>query len=587
MSEEGNNNSRRNFITHLAGVTFASAIINSIPFLRGDLAFAEGTFSTFYPQNFPENIETKYQKFENWSGEIQIGSILTCFPKNQDEVVILVNWAKDNGYKVRAKGKMHNWSPLTVQKNEDVQKVILVDLKKYLTHVSVNKTTMPQTVTAQTGVTLEELLTQLENNGLGMTATPAPGVLTLGGVLAINGHGTAIPVLGEQIAQGHAYGSLSNLILSLNAVVWDDTLKKYFVKTFKRSDPDCSAFLTHMGRTLITEVTLQVGVNQHLRCQSRIDIPVSEVFGPPNSSPQNFSNFVDQTGRVEAILFPFTDKPWLKQWSVVEDKPRSSRHVDEPYNYPFTDSLSKGVAGTVAQAVLGNPALTPEFGHLQYEITESGLKLANAFDLYGWSKNLLLYIRPSTLRVTANGYVIMTSRSNIQRVIYEFYTQYQVLISEYEALGQYPMNGPIEIRVTGLDTTQNILTESPVSPPLLSALRPRPDHTEWDVGIWLDILTIPGTSHANEFYRDMEQWIFSNYVGSYAGVRVEWSKGWGYTAKAGWADEEILKMTVPNSYREGQNVDDNWDAAQHILTSHDPYGIFSSPLLDALDGTGG
>ena len=44
---------------------------------------------------------------------------------------------------------------------------------------------------------MEALLTALEARALGLTATPAPGDLTLGGVLAIDGHGTAIPATGE------------------------------------------------------------------------------------------------------------------------------------------------------------------------------------------------------------------------------------------------------------------------------------------------------------------------------------------------------------------------------------------------------
>ena len=43
---------------------------------------------------------------------------------------------------------------------------------------------------------------------------PAPGDITLGGVLAINAHGSAIPGTGETPLAGQTYGSLSNLIRS-------------------------------------------------------------------------------------------------------------------------------------------------------------------------------------------------------------------------------------------------------------------------------------------------------------------------------------------------------------------------------------
>jgi FAD/FMN-containing dehydrogenase len=49
---------------------------------------------------------------------------------------------------------------------------------------------------------------------------PAPGDITVGGMLAINAHGSAIPGTGETRQPGQTYGSLSNPILSLTTVVW-------------------------------------------------------------------------------------------------------------------------------------------------------------------------------------------------------------------------------------------------------------------------------------------------------------------------------------------------------------------------------
>ena len=118
--------------------------------------------------------------------------------------------------------------------------------------------------------------------------------------------------------------------------------------------------------------------------------------------------------------------------------------------------------------------------------------------------------------------------------------------------------------------------------PQLSVLRPRPDHPEWDVAVWLDVLTIPGTSYADQFYRELETWIFGNYTGSYAMARPEWSKGWGYTNTAVWSDPTMLKSTIPNAYRAGQAAGDNWDAALSALDAYDPHRIFANAFLDTL-----
>ena len=156
-------------------------------------------------------------------------------------------------------------------------------------------------------------------------------------------------------------------------------------------------------------------------------------------------------------------------------------------------------------------------------------------------------MRPSTLRVTANGYAILCKRADVQRVIQEFTFRYSTRLNDYRQQGKYPMNGPVEIRVTGVDKPSDVgATRSPQ----MSALRPRPDHPEWDCAVWLDILTLPGTPYADEFYAEMEQWIYSNYS-SYADVRPEWSKGWGYTASGAWTSGPVVDTTVPATFRTG------------------------------------
>src|SRR6185437_13787438 len=106
----------------------------------------------------------------------------------------------------------------------------------------------------------------------------------------------------------------------------------------------------------------------------------------------------------------------------------------------------------------------------------------------------------------------------------EFTGYFQQRLQNYAAAGSYPINGPMEIRVTRLDTA----AASPApgaAPPALCAIRERADHPDWDVAVWFDVLTLPTTPGLGAFYRDLEQFLFANYSGSYAAVRPEWSKG--------------------------------------------------------------
>ena len=194
-----------------------------------------------------------------------------------------------------------------------------------------------------------------------------------------------------------------------------------------------------------------------------------------------------------------------------------------------------------------NPAHAPSFGDLNYNIVAAGLVTTFTYDIWGWSKNLLLYVRPTTLRVTANGYAIVCKRADVQRVIQEFTFRYSTRLNDYRQQGKFPMNGPVEIRVTGLDKPGDVGAPGRRRCPRCGR---GPDHPEWDCAVWLDILTLPGTPYADEFYAEIEQWIYSNYA-SYADVRPEWSKGWGYTASRRVDVEPVDRHEVPNTFRTG------------------------------------
>ncbi|WP_338804492.1 cholesterol oxidase substrate-binding domain-containing protein [Xenorhabdus griffiniae] len=537
----------------------------------------------FNLSNFPKDVTWKTINFKNWSGEISANNMPCCVPKTVEEVISVANWAWKENYKLRPIGQSHNWSPLILGSEKNPKdNIMLMDLSTHLTHVNIEHRAQFSIVTAQPGVLMETLMTQMEEQGLGFTATPAPGDLTLGAVLAINGHGTAIKAVDEIPLPGHTFGSLSNTILSLSAVVWDKESQQYTVKRFERNEPDCAPLLTHIGCALILEVQFQAGKNQRLRCQSFTDIPADELFSLPENAKEKrtFSYFLDQSGRAEIILFPFTKKPWLKVWSVAPTKPATSIEVTTPYNYPFSDNISLNLSDIVEDAVIIFPLITPLMSQIQYQHVHDSLQNKGK-DIWGWSKNLLLYVKPTTLRVTANGYAILTQRTHIQLVMNKFYTQWGALIQQYEEQLRYPINSPLEVRVTGLDDPAEVMVTG-ATVPSLSAIRPRLDHPEWDVAVWIDVLTFPKTPDAIEFFRQLEQWLFNEFDGSYASARVEWSKGWAYGSKTAWEDEEILTKTIPTSLTDGLPADNNWASAVSALQKYDPHHIFRSPLLDRL-----
>ncbi|AXQ27732.1 FAD-binding protein [Solimonas sp. K1W22B-7] len=534
------------------------------------------------PPAFPAGIDLYRQGFENWAGDIRVDALWTCAPARAQDVVVLANWAKAQGWRLRPRGSMHNWSPLALEPGTDCDaRILMVDTTQHLTAMEMVAPLPEAAVRVQAGTMLEDLLGFLELNGCGLAASPAPGDVTVGGMLAIGCHGTGVPAPGETRKPGHTFGTLSNLVVSITAVVWDEGSDSYKLRTLPRSHPHCKALMTHLGRSFVTEVVLRAGANVNLRCQSFMNIPASEMFGAPGSGGRTLASFVEQSGRVEAILFPFTQNPWLKVWTVSPTKPLLSRKVSKPYSYIFADSIPRLVSDLADQVMSGIGAATPVFANAEYLVSSAGLLATLSQDIWGPSKNLMLYVKPTTLRVTANGYAILTSRANIQRVVSEFNTKYQAMMKAWQARGLYPVNGPVEIRVTGLDHPEHVGIPGAESP-ALSAVRPRADHPEWDVAVWLDLLTFPGTPNANEFFREFELWAFAHFSGNYASMRVEWSKGWGYGSEKAWTDPVVLGQHIPQGFRAAAGPGENWDWALQRLDKFDPHRIFSSPMLDRL-----
>lgn len=567
--------SRRRFLK-------TSAIAGAAAWLPAFRISAADAASCTPPPNFPAGIELFQQAFENWSKGIVIDDLWTCAPRSAQECVAVVNWAANNGWKVRPRGAMHNWSPIHVTADTDCNdKVLLLSTTEYLTATSLVTGYATPAVRAQCGVFMEDLLAFLEANNLGMTAVPAPGDVTIGGVLAIDAHGTAVPALGETRQPGHTYGSLSNLILQLTVIVWDKSSNAYVLKTYDRSDRECQALAAHLGRAFVVDAVLQVGVDSHLRCQSFTHITADEMLGPPGSNGRTVERYLDQSGRMEVIWFPFTEKPWLKVWTVSPKKPLFSREVTEPYNYPFSDNIPAEVEELGRSLTRDNKQATPVFGQMMYNVSVAGLAATNSADIWGKSRTVLLYIKPSTLRVTASGYAVVTRRNNVQRVIHDFAEQYKSLVASYEAQGEYPINMPVEIRVTGLDTSADV-DAAPAHDVALSAIAPHKNHPEWDVAVWFDCLSFVGSEKADDFNADMEQWFHSHFDPSDAMVRPEWSKGWGYTTTGAWTSEPYISQTIPDSHTDGQHKNERWNTAIKRLDKLDPARVFSNDFIDRL-----
>lgn len=97
-------------------------------------------------------------------------------------------------------------------------------------------------MSVETGAILEDLLTFLENNGYGIFAYPEIGNITIGGIIAVGAHGTGIM---HKSNPNFRDGSVSNLVMEFDAVVWNHDSNSYALKTFHKMDTDFPDLLVY------------------------------------------------------------------------------------------------------------------------------------------------------------------------------------------------------------------------------------------------------------------------------------------------------------------------------------------------------
>ena len=160
------------------------------------------------------------------------------------------------------------------------------------------------------------------------------------------------------------------------------------------------------------------------------------------------------------------------------------------------------------------------------------------------------------------------------------------MLSDYQGRNEFPINAPLEIRVTDLDSPDHVPAAVGDSPgrPVISSLATDKltEQNGWDVALWLDVLTLPGTKFSNQFFTELEAWFLKHFTGDKARVVPEWSKGWAYTPNGGpWTDPKFLEQ-IRETFTISRESNDNWHYQLTTLAKYDRHNLFLSPLLQKL-----
>lgn len=571
------------------------------------------------PKNFPSQIPLLPKEYRNWAENIHIKNMWVAVPRTYKDILVLANWAYLNDFMLRPKGYSNSWAPITVTRSSSCVNTVLVDTTQFLVQMKMlsSKGTF-RAVQVQTGATIESLQTFLEDHNCALWATPVMGELTVGGVLAVSSHGSGLGGGdGGPIPQGYSSGSMSNLILSFKAVVWDGDKESYVIRKFNRAEKDSRAFLAHMGRAFLTQVTLLVGPAYKLRCQTWSHLSAQkllledgkggeegeedddadedddeeetfeEVEIPDEGEEENetFSSLVDKYHSVDLSVFPYTDQTLVLACSN-RTKHCPAKTVETPYPFSYLENVPRTVSTVISQFLSGRHYLAPMISRLNHQFNSVGLRLSNNEDICGQSKNLQLRYnaKQSITHSYSSGYAILTRRDSLQKVTGDVYRHYKELVDKFSQNWKYPQNEPIQFTVTGLDDPKHLPPFGKFDPPALSITSPlrKKRGKRWDVALWVGINVYPGTRHFDKFMRELESYLFLSYDGEGDGlVRPEWAKAWAFTDDGAWDNHILLRKVIPKTFGT------DWDWAVRRLIYYDPWHIFSNEFLNYLLQTQG
>jgi len=155
-------------------------------------------------------------------------------PSSRQEIVDIVNEARQNGRKLRVVGSGHSILPLAISEG------ITLSLNKYRGVVRVDLGA--KQITVKAGTTLREINTALDSYGLALSVLSCISVQSIAGAFMTGTHGTAVK-----------HGNLATLVVSLEMITADGKVLR-----INRDDELFNAAVMSLGMLgVISEVTIQ------------------------------------------------------------------------------------------------------------------------------------------------------------------------------------------------------------------------------------------------------------------------------------------------------------------------------------------
>lgn len=191
-------------------------------------------------------------------------------------------------------------------------------------------------ITAEAGMTIEELEAFAVSQGLSFETSPVPPFIEVGGAVALGCHGS-----------GRRYGTISDQVVSIDIVTPDGNLRTI-------SERDGSSLLraarVSLGALgLIYRVTFQ--------CEKQFKLKVVNEKLPLDDTIRNIQSLVEAHDYVEVFWFPFCDVVSVRRYDRVPWE-TPNLNVPGPFSRPY-EQLQTALGAFLLREVVKHPRFTP------------------------------------------------------------------------------------------------------------------------------------------------------------------------------------------------------------------------------------
>jgi hypothetical protein len=350
-------------------------------------------------------------QWTNWSGNVSSRPECAFYPETRDDLIAIVNQARQAGKKIRIAGDSHSFSPL-VPTDEHMM------LIRQLNNVTAD-TSDPNNplVTMECGANVFEVDNECRRHGIALPANVVLKTVLYGGLIATGCHGS-----------GWNNVTLSDLVQSIDIIDSSGQLRTY-TEASVGADVMNAARLNLGLFGVIHKMTLRAVPMFNARNIDNVRANMAETLA-------NIKEIVTSHDYVDLFWWPFNDFLWLKIYDRT-DEPVTQRPSRQIWD-AIIDFFQTSAGRTAYNYLSSHPEQTPAFSKLLFR-TLPNRDVVEPIDRAIHYQDFINLLKVAN---TEFAFTIDPEFNNVQRA-------WQIVLdktNEYAAQGKYPFNLTLNAR---------------------------------------------------------------------------------------------------------------------------------------------